>query len=265
MKVSIITTVLNGAGTFEHCIKSVLNQTYRNIEYIVIDGKSSDETLRIINKYHDRISHFLSEPDDGMWDALNKGLDIATGDIIGLLHSDDFYTHNKVIATVVSHIEKHHVDSCYGDLMYVKKNNPEKVFRYWKSSHYSEGLCQRGWVPPHPTLFIKKDVYTEYGYFNTKFKLASDYDLMLRFLERYRISSVYIPEVLVKMRTGGMNNKNLKNRIEKTFEDFRSCRENGIKNVFSAIVRKKTMKIPQFFKKRYKTNSADAYFFQNEY
>lgn len=175
MKISIITVVFNNKPHIEACIQSVLGQTYRNIEYIVIDGASTDGTLALIKKYGDRISKWISEADNGIYDALNKGLVLATGDVVGFLHSDDIYAHDGVVGRVVSEMEEHNVDSCYGDLLYVHKDNPEKVIRYWRASPYRPGLFERGWMPPHPTFFARKGVYERFGYFNTDFKIAADY------------------------------------------------------------------------------------------
>ncbi len=248
MKVSIITAILNNKELIEDCINSVLNQPCQNIEYIVIDGGSTDGTLEIIKKYKDKISKWISEPDKGIYDGLNKGIRLATGDIVGFLHTDDFYAHDKVIETVVSNMEKYNVDSCYGDLLYVDKNNTNKIIRYWKSQPYRDGLFKKGWMPPHPTFFVKKEVYEKYGYFNTDFKIASDYELMLRFLHKYKISTCYIPEVLIKMRLGGASNRSLKNLITKTTEDYRAWKVNNLKRSFYTIPFKNLSKIPQFFK-----------------
>ncbi len=216
MKVSIITVVYNGKNTIEDCLKSIYSQTYPAIEHIVVDGGSTDGTLDIIKRNKKSISKWISEPDKGIYDALNKGIKMAAGDIIGFLHADDVYAHDKVIETVVSNMKKYNVDSCYGDLLYVDKNNTNKIIRYWKSQPYRNGLFRKGWMPPHPTFFVKKEVYEKYGYFNTNFKIASDYELMLRFLHKYKISTCYIPEVLIKMRLGGASNRSLKNLIINT-------------------------------------------------
>jgi glycosyltransferase involved in cell wall biosynthesis len=250
MKVSVITSVFNNKSYIEDCIKCILNQTYKNIEYIIIDGGSTDGTIEIIRKYENKITKWISEPDNGIYDALNKGIRMATGDIIGFLHADDVYAHNKVIETVVSNMKKHNVDSCYGDLLYVDKNNTDKIIRYWKSQPYRDGLFKKGWMPPHPTFFVKKMIYDKYGSFNTDFKIAADYELMLRFLEKYKISTYYIPEVLIKMRIGGASNRSLKNLITKTTEDYRAWKVNNLKRSFYTIPFKNLSKIPQFFKRR---------------
>ena len=247
MKFSVITAVLNNREIIEDCIQSVINQTYKNRESIIVDGGSADGTVDVIKKYGDRITKWVSEPDRGLYDALNKGIRIANGDIIGFLHADDVYENNEVIEKVADVFIKYNVDSCYGDLLYVDKNNTNKIIRYWKSQPYRNGLFRKGWMPPHPTFFVKKEVYEKYGYFNTDFKIASDYELMLRFLHKYKISSYYIPEVLIKMRLGGASNRSLKNLITKTTEDYRAWKVNNLKKSFYTIPFKNLSKIPQFF------------------
>ena len=249
VKVSIITSAYNSEGTIEDTIKSVVNQTYRDIEYIIIDGGSTDRTPEILRQYEDEISICVSEPDNGIYHALNKGIRLSTGDIIGFLHADDFYENDNVIETVVSRMKEHDVDSCYGDLLYVNKKNTEKIIRFWKSCPYTEGLFQKGWMPPHPTFFVRKEVYREYGDFNTAFKIAADYELMLRFLEKNKISTHYIPEVLIKMRTGGASNRSLKNIVLKTTEDYMAWKVNDLDGPFYTIPLKNLSKIPQFFKR----------------
>jgi len=251
MKVSIITAVLNGAKTIEYCIQSVLMQTYPHIEHIIIDGGSTDGTVEIIKKYEDKIAYWVSEPDNGYYDAINKGIKAACGDIIGILNSDDFYANDKVIEKVVDVFRKNNVDSCYGDLQYVDKRDPDKVIRYWKSSPYRNGLFKKGWMIPHPTFFVKRKVYEKYGLFNSDLKIAADYELMLRFLEKNKISTYYIPEVLVKMRLGGASNRSVLNLIRKSYEDYLVLRMHNIGGLLT-LFRKNLSKISQFFKKTVK-------------
>lgn len=246
MKISIITVVRNNAATVRGCVESVLSQTYP-VEYIVIDGCSADGTLDIIKKYGAKISKVVSEPDKGIYDAMNKGIKVVTGDIIGMLNSDDVYASDIVIERVADCFSKKKVDSCYGDLVYVNKNNSDKIIRYWKAGEYKEGLLKRGWMPPHPTFFAKKEIYDKYGYFNPAFKIAADYELMLRFLGRYKISTYYIPGVFIKMRVGGASNKSLMNLIIKTTEDYKAWKVNDLNGNWLAIFLKNISKIPQFF------------------
>ncbi len=213
MKISIITPVLNAVDTIEDCIKSVQTQTYKNLEHIIIDGGSTDGTLEKIKKLFNDKMKVVSEPDEGIYDALNKGIKLATGEIIGILHANDFYPNDRVLEMVAEVFLNYDVDSCYGDLVYVDKWDTSKIIRYWRSGYYKHGMFRWGWHPPHPTFFVKKQVYEKYGLYNTSFKIAGDYELMLRFLEKYKISTYYIPSILVNMRIGGKSNQSLKNII----------------------------------------------------
>ncbi|MBP1695156.1 MAG: glycosyl transferase family 2 [Deltaproteobacteria bacterium] len=249
LRVSIITIVRNNRATMEDCVKNVLSQSYKEIEYIVVDGGSNDGTIDIIQAYHERISQWISEPDQGIYDAMNKGIEMATGQVIGFLHSSDVYAHPRVIEEVARVFEKSNASSVYGDLQYVDKENLNKVIRNWKSSPYRHGKFRQGWMPPHPTFFVRKEIYEKYGYFNTDFRIAGDYELMLRFLERYRISAAYIPEVLVKMRWGGMSNGGIKNILIKSYEDYRAWGMNDLNGGVHTILFKNLSKIPQFLEK----------------
>ena len=249
MKVSIITVSLNSCDTIEDSIQSVLNQKYENIEYIIVDGGSSDGTVEIIQKHQDKIAKWVSEYDKGIYHALNKGLKMSTGDIIGFLHADDVYAHNLVIDLIVSRMMNYDTESCYGDLLYVHKKDINKTIRYWKSCPYHEGLFKKGWMPPHPTFFVRRKIYDRYGYFNTEFKIAADYELMLRFLGKKMISTHYIPEILIRMRVGGISNRNFKNLVLKTSEDYKAWKVNNLKGSSLTILRKNLNKIPQFFRK----------------
>lgn len=248
MKVSIITSVYNNEKTIEDAIKSVLSQTYQNIEYIVVDGASKDGTVDVIKKYEDKISTFVSERDKGIYDGLNKGVSLATGDIIAFLHSDDIYADENIISEVVEHFKKTNTASIYGDLVYVDKDDTSKIFRYWKSGKYSlQKLCN-GWMPPHPTFFVKKEFYDKYGKFDLAFGISADYDFMLRMLGKYKITTSYLPKVLYKMRVGGASNRSLKNIIQKSREDIKALKNNNIGGIHT-ILMKNLSKIPQFLKK----------------
>jgi len=249
LRVSIITVVHNNRATMEDCVENVLSQSYKEIEYIVVDGGSNDGTIDVIQAYRERISHWVSEPDQGIYDAMNKGIRMATGEVIGFLHSSDVYAHPKVIEEVVQVFEDSNVSSVYGDLQYVDKENLNRVIRNWKSSPYRHGKFKLGWMPPHPTFFVRKEIYEKYGYFNTHFRIAGDYELMLRFLERYRISAAYIPEVLVKMRWGGISNGGVKNILIKSYEDYRAWGMNDLNGRVHTILFKNLSKIPQFLEK----------------
>ncbi len=246
MKISVITVTYNNQETIEQSIQSVLNQNYKDVEYIVIDGNSTDETLKIINKYRDKIALIISEADKGMYDALNKGIMKASGDIIGFLHADDFYPSDKILEKVEHTFKIYATQSVYGDLDYVSPQNPEKIIRKWKSGKFEFNELRKGWMPPHPTFFVLREVYWKYGFFNLNYKIAGDYDLMLRFLGKHKITTAYLPEVLVKMRWGGKSNKSIKNIILKSKEDYKALKNNKVGGLFSLFM-KNFRKINQFF------------------
>jgi len=243
----VITAVLNGADTIQDCIKSVTEQIYPDIEYIIIDGGSTDETFKIVKKYKDKITRVTSEPDNGIYDAMNKGIKVATGDIIGILNSDDIYADKFVIEDVVKTISNSNVDSCYGDLVYVDRDNPKKVIRYWRARNYNKERFKRGWMLPHPTFFVKREIYERYGCLNLDFPLAADYELMLRFLYKYEVNTVYIPKVLVKMRTGGTSNPG-SYTAKAVLENRRAWKVNGLKYPVTLLL-KPFSKILQFVNK----------------
>jgi glycosyltransferase len=249
VKISIITAVYNNENTIEDAIKSVLSQTHGDIEYILIDGASSDGTLDIVKKYDEKIDTIVSEKDGGIYDALNKGIEKATGDVVCFLHSDDIYENEDVVKKVNNLFEEQQVDSVYGDLVYVKKENVDKVVRYWKSGEFEYKKLKTGWMPPHPTFFVKREVYEKYGGFDTNFRIAADYDTILRFLGVQKISTAYLPEVLIKMRLGGESNKSLANLKNKTVEDIKALRKNSIGG-YQTILMKNISKLPQFLKSK---------------
>jgi len=246
MKISIITSVYNNKETIAEALESVLAQTYDDIEFVVVDGASSDGTVEVIKKYEGQISTFVSERDKGIYDGLNKGVALATGDVIAFLHSDDLYANNNIIADVAKMFEDG-VDGVYGDLVYTDKVDTNKIFRYWKSRDFSTDLLKKGWMPAHPTLFLRREVYEKYGAFDTTFKIAADYDFMLRVLSG-GIKVKYLPEVLYKMRVGGESNRSLKNIIQKSKEDLRALKNNNIGEA-STLLSKNLSKIKQFVKK----------------
>jgi len=248
MKISIITSVYNNQKTIKDAIESVLEQTYENVEYIIVDGGSSDDTISIVKSYGDKISKFVSEKDKGIYDGLNKGVKHATGDVVAFLHSDDIYATPTILENVVKAFQSdQNFDGIYGDLVYTPKDDTIKVLRYWKSRDFDETLLAKGWMPAHPTLFLKREVYEKYGGFDLSFKIAGDYDFMLRVLSA-GIKVKYIPEVLYKMRVGGESNKSLKNIILKSKEDIRALRKNGVGGYGSLMI-KNFSKIGQFIRK----------------
>jgi len=249
LKVSIITITYNSESTLVETIDSVLSQTYKDIEYIIIDGASTDDTVSIIHSYKDKITKFVSEKDNGLYHALNKGIAMATGDIIGVLHSDDFYINHHTVENVVNTFKAHHADAVYADLFYVDKEDTSKVHRKWKSGQYKHGMFMNGWMPPHPTFFVKRSVYEKYGSFNLDLVSAADYELMLRFIHKHKIKLAYLPEFIIKMRVGGKSNVSIKNRIRANKEDKKAWEMNGLKPHFYTLYAKPLRKIIQLFKK----------------
>ena len=247
LKISIITVSYNAAGTLEDTIRSVISQSYKNIEYIVVDGGSTDGTLGLIDKYKSGISKVVSEKDNGLYDALNKGIELASGDVIGFIHSDDFYMNDKVIEHYAACFEKTQCDAVYANLYYVDKNNPDKIIRNWISGTYTTGSFIYGWMPPHPTFLVKKEVYNQLGKFNLQLKSAADYELMLRFIHKHKIKLAYLNEHTIKMRVGGKSNVNVQNRINANLEDRKAWELNGLKPRFYTLYLKPLRKIFQFF------------------
>lgn len=246
LKITVITVCYNAEKYLESAIQSVLSQRNKNMEYIVIDGKSTDTTVSIIRKYEDKITKWISEPDKGMFDALNKGIEMATGDIIGMLHTDDFYPDEHVLTTVVEVFEKHNAEVVYGDLEYVDPVNTSKVFRKWIGKPFLRNRFRWGWMPAHTTFYFKKDLIHRFGLYDLFFKTASDYEFMLRYMYRNNAKSVYIPKMLVKMRTGGMSNNSIKNRINANKNDRLAMEANGIPFPFLASLLKPLSKLHQY-------------------
>lgn len=248
MKISIVTVIYNNEKYLEESILSVKNQSFDNVEHIVIDGGSTDGSLDIIKKYDKYISKWISEPDSGIYDAMNKGVSLATGDIIGFLNSDDIYFSNDILSKISGILKTNKVDCCYGDILYMSEDLKKKI-RYWKAGNPGKGRFKKGWMPPHPAFFVKKKIFDRFGSFRTDFKISADYELMLRFFEKENISASYIPEILVKMRIGGKSNRGLKNLIRKSLEDYKSWKVNGLKISPLIMLKKPLLKIDQFFKK----------------
>lgn len=249
LKVSIITITYNSGATLRDTIESVVKQTYSNIEYIIVDGLSKDNTLEIVEEHKGKIAKVVSEKDHGLYDALNKGIQLATGDLVGIIHSDDFYTNPNVISEVAKTITENMADAVYADLYYVDKDDTSRIFRKWKSGVYKHGMFLNGWMPPHPTFFVKKEVYDKYGLFNLQLKSAADYELMLRFIHKHQIKVAYLPEFIIKMRVGGKSNVSLKNRIRANQEDRKAWKINGLKPRLYTLYVKPLRKIVQLFKK----------------
>jgi glycosyltransferase involved in cell wall biosynthesis len=247
MKISVITPTYNSARTVEDTLKSVAMQEGVDVEHIIVDGLSSDETESIVKAYP-HVSRFDSEKDKGIYDAMNKGIARATGDIVGILNSDDVYVHPRVLAKVAELFMLPGVDAVYADLEYVKPDDLSKVVRHWRSGKYKINKFFFGWMPPHPTFFVRKELYNRLGVFNLKLRSAADYELMLRFLLKNKVSPAYLPEVIVKMRTGGMSNASLKNRLRANKEDREAWRLNAIQPLFFTLFLKPFRKIFQYVK-----------------
>jgi len=249
MKVTIITVTFNSEKYLEDCILSVLAQRYPHIEYIIVDGKSTDRTVDIIRKYESRIAKWISETDRGMYDAINKGMEMATGDIIGILNSDDMLDGEDVIESIVSAFEQHHVDSIYGDLEYVDPDDINKVQRIWKGKTYKRSLFHSGWMPAHPTFYFKREFFKKYGGYETHFYSAADYELMCRYLFLHKISSYHIPKLLVKMRSGGQSNSSFKTRLRANRRDYLAMKKNNVPFPFLVSILKPLSKLHQYYKK----------------
>lgn len=228
MKISIITVCRNAAATLPDTLASVRGQAYGEIEHLVIDGGSGDATREILGRPENGGVKWLSEPDRGIYDAMNKGLALAIGEVIGFLNADDFYGDRRVLGWVAEAFADPRVDAVYGDLLYVAREHPERVVRYWRSCPYRPGLFQRGWAPPHPTFFVRAGVYRRLGGFSLKYGLAADTELMLRFLEKDRITSRYLHHTLVHMRLGGVTNRSLGNIVKQNREVLEAFRDNEI-------------------------------------
>lgn len=245
MKVSIITVVYNGVETIRDCIESVLGQTHPDLEYIVVDGKSTDGTVELVKSYGDRVARFLSEPDKGLYDAMNKGIGLATGEVIGFLNADDMYRHQDVVQHIVQRFAETGVDGVYSDMMYVDRNDLNKIKRYWASGTYKHGDFLWGWMPGHLSFFARKRVYEQYGTFRLDLKSAADYELMLRLIHKNRISLAYLHETTIVMREGGVSNANLTNRVRANQEDRLAWELNGLKPYFFTLTLKPLRKIVQ--------------------
>lgn len=248
MTLSVVTAVYNRADTIGDALRSLQAQSYADVEHVVQDGGSSDGTLDVVRSLATPHTRLHSAPDTGIYDALNKGIARATGEVVGLLHSDDLFAHDQVLARVAEAFEQGDIDGVYGDLEYVAQDNPARVIRYWQSGPYHPNRLRRGWMPPHPTLFLRRDVFARHGSYDTGFRIAADYEAMLRWLTKGQIRLAYIPEVLVKMRVGGESNRSLERILRKSREDLRAIRRHNIGGI-DVLIAKNVGKLSQFMRR----------------
>ena len=253
MKISVVTAVYNRQATIAQALQSVRSQTHNPVEHILQDGGSNDTTLEIIADFAGPDTHLYSGPDDGIYDAINKGIARATGDVIGLMHSDDYFPHSDVLARVADAFCDPEIDGVYGDLDYVAAADTDRVIRRWKSGDMTRAKLKRGWMPPHPTLYLRRSVLDRFGTYDTRYAISADYDAMLRWLWTEKIKLAYIPEVLVKMRVGGESNRSLERIVQKSREDYQALRSNKVGGIGTLFL-KNARKIRQFTPKR-KTNT----------
>lgn len=246
MLISIITVSLNSSKTIGDTLRSVADQTYLHIEHIIVDGGSMDDTMEVVEGFP-HVAKKISEKDNGIYDGMNKGIEMASGDIIGILNADDMYADANVIQKVVDAFKDSEVDAVYADLVFVDPLDTEKVVRRWQSRKHNASDFYYGWMPPHPTFFVRKSIYQLFGRFDTRLKSAADYELMLRFLLRNKIRSRHIPFTIIRMRNGGKSTASLKNRLKANQEDRRAWKINGLKPHFFTLILKPLRKLDQFF------------------
>lgn len=249
MKVSIITVVYNREKTIASAIQSVLAQTYSNIEYIVIDGASTDQTMNVVRHFSDRIQIMISEKDSGMYDALNKGIKLATGDIVGILHADDQFSSTSIVEDIVACFQKHPAADClYGDVGFVKMEQPHAIVRYYSSSRFHTGLLPYGFIPAHPTFFCYKKYFDQYGGYRTDLDIAADFDLLLRFLKKHNLRSVYLPKMMVKMNLGGKSTKGLSSTFKINKELKQILKEHELPSGYLRLYARYFLKIQEYWK-----------------
>ena len=245
MKISIVTAVRNRRETIGAALESIYAQTYDNFEHIIQDGGSSDGTDRVVLEKSKPQTRFVSEPDGGIYDAINRGIRRASGDVIGLMHSDDLFASPDVLSKVAAAFDAPDIDGVYGDLTYVSADDPDRVIRYWRAGNYDPLNLARGWMPPHPTLYLRREVFERWGLYDTDYRIAADYEAMLRYLIKGRIRLAYVPEVLVRMRAGGESNKSLGHILRKSREDYRAIRHNRVGGL-GTLALKNFSKLGQF-------------------
>ena len=245
VKISVITAVFNNRETVGAALDSILSQSHPRTEVIVIDGLSTDGTRDVLDGYSERVDVYVSEPDRGIYDALNKGIALATGEVVGFLHSDDVFADAHALERMANAFQDESVEAVYGDLLYVRKDDTTRVVRSWISGAYHRELLARGWMPPHPTFYVRREVYQRLGAFDVALRISADYDCMLRFLCA-GVKLAYIPYVQVRMRTGGASNRSVRNVARKSYEDYIALRRNRVGGA-STLFWKNVRKLPQFF------------------
>lgn len=249
LTISIITVTWNCSATVADCLASVASQSYPHREHVVIDGASTDGTVELLEGLSSQLGVFISEPDNGIYDALNKGIARSTGDVVGFLHADDLYAHPNVLGDVARAFDDPTVCAVYGDLEYVKQQDTSRVVRHWKSAPFSARRMARGWMPPHPTLYVRREWYERIGGFDTRYRISADYFSILQLFSHQGFRAVYLPQVMTKMRLGGESNRSIKNMLRKSTEDFDAMRRSGFGTVggLTALAWKNFSKIGQFF------------------
>lgn len=245
VKISVVTAVFNREASVADALKSVNSQRYPNVEHVIQDGGSTDGTLDIIRAHAHTHTKLVSAPDHGIYDAINKGIARSTGDVIGLMHSDDFFTSETVLGTIAAAFEDPEVDGVYGDLDYVSAQHTSRIVRRWRSGPFSPDRLSKGWMPPHPTLYLRRKVFELWGDYDTGYQIAADYDAMLRYLTKGQVRLSYVPQVLVKMRVGGESNRSLSRILQKSREDYRAIRHNHVGG-FKTLAMKNLSKLKQF-------------------
>ena len=245
MKISIITAVYNRADTIADAIRSVQSQTYLDVEHIIIDGASQDGTLHVIDKFKNERTRVVSEPDNGIYDAINKGLRASSGEVIGLMHSDDLFAGIHVLEKVAKYFQNPEIDMVYGDLQYVARLDISRIIRFWRAGPFYPDELRRGWMPPHPTLYVRRGVIEKLGVYDTSFRIAADYEAILRWFGHGSLRSFYVPEVFVKMRVGGESNRSAAQIIAKSREDYRAIRRHRLGGL-STLLMKNVRKLNQF-------------------
>ncbi|PWU00017.1 MAG: glycosyl transferase [Bacteroidetes bacterium] len=251
MKISIITATYNSQATIADTLRSVANQDYPNVEHIIVDGASTDDTVKTVNSFP-HVSHCISEKDRGLYDAINKGIQMTTGDVIGILNSDDFFPNNEVLSKIANAFAEYKVDAIYGNIAFVKPENLSRIVRLYSSRRFNTGKFAYGYMPAHPSFYVRKSCYDQFGVYQIDYKIAADYELLMRFMHRYGVSHKYIDEIIVYMRTGGVSNKNLGSRYILNKEIIRACKENGVSTNMAILSLKYMRKIFEYINPRLK-------------